>query len=554
MAYVITQRCCNDASCVAECPVDCIRPRPEDPEFTSAEMLYIDPATCIDCGACFEACPVGAVYAEDELPAQLDRYREINADWFARHPMTTDLPLPAPPARLPAHLGTLRVAIVGTGPAACYAAEHLLAAGNVEVEMFDRLPTPWGLVRHGVAPDHGQTRAVAEMFAAAIKRDAVQLHLNVTVGEHVAQAELLDSCHAVIYAVGASADRELGIPGENLPGSHSGTDFVAWYNGHPEHADFAVDLSGERAVVIGNGNVALDIARVLTADPDELARTDIADHALAALRDSRIREVVVLGRRGPAQAAYTGPEFLALAHLSGVDVIVDPADLTPGPGTAVPEGDDAARRKVALAHEYASAAVGSGRRRIRFGYRAAPTAILGTDRVTGVEYARTRVRQTADGVVADLTEDRAHIEASLVLRATGYRGVPVPDVPFDPERGIVPNAAGRVLDAPGGRPVPGLYVTGWIKRGARGVIGSNRGDSAETVQALLADFHAGLLPTPAGDRTALTALIRTRQPDVVDRTAWQDIDRAERAAGAATGRPRVKLTSVEALLATARRG
>jgi len=554
MAYVITQRCCNDASCVSECPVDCIRPRPDDPEFTSAEMLYIDPDTCIDCGACFEACPVGAIYAEEDLPEHLTRYTQLNADWFARNPIDGDILMPTALNRLPADLGTLRVAIIGTGPAACYAAEHLLAAGNVEVEMFDRLPTPWGLVRHGVAPDHGQTRAVADMFAAATKRDAVQMHLNVTVGEHISQAELFDSCHAVIYAVGASTDRALGIPGEDLPGSHAGTDFVGWYNGHPDYADRVFDLSGERAVVIGNGNVALDIARVLTADPEDLARTDIADHALAALRESRIREVVVMGRRGPAQGAYTSPEFLALAHLSGVDVIIDPADLTDGPGVSASEDDAAAQLKLTLAREYADATPTPGNRRIRFAYRGAPTAVIGDERAEGLEYAHTRLEETPDGVVAHPTEQRATLDATLVLRAVGYRGVPVADVPFDSARGTVPNAAGRVLDAPGGTPVTGLYVTGWIKRGARGVIGSNRVDSTETVQALLDDFRAGRLGTPPADRAVLTALVRQRQPDVVDRTAWQAIDRAERAAGAAAGRPRVKLCGVEDLLATARRG
>lgn len=554
MAYVITQRCCNDASCVSECPVDCIRPRPDDPEFTSAEMLYIDPDTCIDCGACFEACPVGAIYAEEDLPEHLTRYTQLNADWFARTPIDDAMLMPTPPNRLPAKLGTLRVAIVGTGPAACYAAEQLLAAGNVEVEMFDRLPAPWGLVRHGVAPDHGQTRAVADMFAAATKRDAVQMHLNVTVGEHISQTELFDSCHAVIYAVGASTDRALGIPGEDLPGSHPGTDFVGWYNGHPDFTDRVFDLSGERAVVIGNGNVALDIARVLTADPDDLARTDIADHALTALRESRIREVVVLGRRGPAQAAYTSPEFLALAHMPGVDVIIDPADLVDGPGAMAGHDDAAAQLKLTLAREYAESAPTAGRRRIRFVYQAAPTEVLGEQRVERLAYSRTRLTETPNGVLAHPTEEGGTLDATLVLRAVGYRGVPVPDVPFDDERGTVPNAAGRVLDAPGGAPVPGVYVTGWIKRGARGVIGSNRVDSAETVQALLDDFRAGRLGTPSTDRTALTALVRQRQPDVVDRTAWQAIDRAERAAGAAAGRPRVKLSSVEDLLATARRG
>ncbi len=550
MAYVITQRCCNDASCVAECPVDCIRPRPEDPEFASAEMLYIDPETCIDCGACFEACPVGAIYAEDELSPKLERFTEVNAAYFQRHPLESDLVAPAKMPRLPAGDGPLRVAIVGSGPSACYAAEQLLSLGAVEVEMFDRLPTPWGLVRYGVAPDHAETRGVTDMFAAAFKRDAIAWHLNVEIGVHLSHAELMSAHHAVIYAVGASADRRLGVAGEDLPGSHAATDFVAWYNGHPDHAAREFDLSGERAVVIGNGNVALDIARVLTMDPEVLAGTDIADHALAALRHSGIREVVVLGRRGPAQAAYTSAELMALAHLDGVDVVVDPTELDGHDGADLAH---ATALKMALAAEYAAKPVSADNKRIVLRYCASPTEIVGDGRVEALRFTRNELVTGADGsVVARATDETGELPASLVIRSVGYKGRPVPDLPFDEHRGVVPNAAGRVLD--GETALPGVYATGWIKRGPRGVIGSNRVDSQETVNALVADFLAGALPAPERDREALTALIRERQPDVVDRAGWQVLDTAERAAGAAAGRPRVKLTSVEALLATARRG
>ncbi|MFC8047148.1 FAD-dependent oxidoreductase [Nocardia sp. NPDC057353] len=535
MAYVITQRCCNDASCVSECPVDCIRPRPEDPEFATAEMLYIDPDTCIDCGACFEACPVGAVYAEEDLPPALARYPEINAGYFQRHPLETDLAPAAAPRRLPRDREPLRVAIVGTGPAACYAAEQLLGTGRVEVEMFDRLPTPWGLVRYGVAPDHSETRGVADMFTAAFKRDALRMHLNTEIGTHLTHDDLLAHCHAVLYAVGASADRRLGIPGEELPGSHAGTDFVAWYNGHPDHAGHTFDLSGEHAVVVGNGNVALDIARVLTADPEYLARTDIADHALEALRHSNIREVTVLARRGPLEAAYTAAEFLALRHLPGVDVILDPTDLAD-----LTADGHAPEWKLRLAREYAERPRTEGNRRIRFAFHAAPVELGGADRVQTLTTART---EQVDGRTS-ITDQRTTLEASLVLRAIGYRGRPVPGLPFDDAAGIVPNDGGRVA--------PGVYVSGWIKRGPRGVIGSNRADAAETVGALLDDFIAGSLTTPAADRDALAELVRQRNPDVVDRAGWQTLDQAERTRGAAQGRPRVKIASVEQLLATAR--
>ncbi|MGW0180730.1 FAD-dependent oxidoreductase [Nocardia sp. NPDC003345] len=557
MAYVITQRCCNDASCVAECPVDCIRPRPEDPQFATAEMLYIDPDTCIDCGACYEACPVDAIYAEEDLPPYLDGFRAVNAGYFERHPLEPDMSPPAPVQRLAKDLGTLRVAVVGTGPAACYAAEQLVGVGAVEVEMFDRLPTPWGLARYGVAPDHAQTRGVTEMFAAAFKRDSLQMYLNTEVGTHITHAELRESVHAVIYAVGAPSDRRLDIPGEELPGSHSATEFVAWYNGNPDYADRRFDLSGERAVIVGNGNVALDIARVLTMDPEELARTDIADHALAALRDSAIREVVILGRRGLLQAAYSAPEFRALGRLDGVDIVVDPADVVlDAAGQAFLDGPDSAYElglKIAAAGEYAARPPRDGYKRIRFQYCVSPTEITGGDRVRSVRWVRNELTGPAGSPSARPGTETGELDASLVVRAVGYRGQPIPGLPFDEQRGVLPTESGRVVDE-SGAPVPGVYAAGWIKRGPRGVIGSNRADAAETVTALLDDFRSGALTAPVRDRTALAGLVRERQPDVVDRTAWQAVDRAERAAGSAAGRPRVKLATVEQLLATARKG
>ncbi|MEU1208717.1 4Fe-4S binding protein [Nocardia sp. NPDC005825] len=534
MAYVITQRCCNDATCIAECPVDCIRPTPDDPDFAAAEMLYIDPDTCIDCGACADSCPVQAIFPEDELTAPLARYRDINAEYFELHPLEPDVNPLAADLRPPRGSGTLRVAIVGAGPSACYAAQDLLGRGDVHVDMFDRLPTPWGLVRAGVAPDHADTKAVTDSFAAAFRRDNFRFHLNVEVGEHISHEELLAHHHAVIYAVGAATDRRLGIPGEDLPGSHSATEFVAWYNGHPEYADREFDLSGERAVIIGNGNVALDVARILTADPERLATTDIADHALEALRHSAVREVVLLGRRGPAQAAYTSPEFLALGHLPGVDVVIDPADLEPSVAL-----------KVRLAHEYAQRPATPGNRRIVFRYLASPVALTGADRVEALEVTRNRLVPSEAGTVAEPTGATETLATGFVLRSIGYRGEPVPALPFDDERGIVPNDRGGVA--------PRVYVTGWIKRGARGVIGTNKIDAKETVDQLVADFISGALPTPLHDRNALTELVRQRRPEVVDRDGWTAIDTAERGAGRAAGRPRVKFTSTAELIRTAER-
>ncbi|MBF6330437.1 FAD-dependent oxidoreductase [Nocardia transvalensis] len=554
MAYVITQRCCNDASCVPECPVDCIRPTPEQPEFATTEQLYIDPDTCIDCGACVDACPVEAIFSEDDLTASLARFRDINATYFERHPLESNFDPLVTPARPPKELGTLRVAIVGAGPAACYAADELLRRADVEVEMFDRLPTPWGLVRAGVAPDHPGTKTVSNMFESAFRRDTLQYHLNVEVGKHISHEELLAHHHAVIYAVGASTDRRLGVPGEDLPGSHSATEFVAWYNGHPDYAERTFDLSGERAVIVGNGNVALDVARVLTLDPDELAKTDIADYALDALRQSAIREVVVLGRRGPLQAAYTSPEFLALGYLRGVDVVIDPAELELDPESRAllddPEVEPSLQLKYQLAREYAAQAPNPGNKRIVFRYLASPAELTGGDRVEGVRYVHNELVSENGSLVARATDRTETIPASLVLRSIGYRGQPVPDLPFDERTGIVPNEGGRVVSD--GNPLTGVYVTGWIKRGPRGVIGSNRTDAAETVDHVLVDFTSGKLTAPQGDRTDLKSLLTQRQPDLVDREGWKAIDTAERTAGRSSGRPRVKYTTREDLLKASR--
>ena len=546
MAYVITQTCCNDASCVAVCPVNCIHPSPDEPGFATAEMLHIDPKTCIDCGACADACPVAAILPDDKLDPSQKRFAEINAAWYEDHPAPEGwkplVPTPAPPR----DRGTLRVAIVGAGPAACYAAQELLERSDVEVEMFDRLPTPFGLVRAGVAPDHPGTKAVTESFEWSFRREEFALHLATEIGRDITHAELLEHHHAVIYATGASSDRRLGIAGEDLPGSHAATEFVAWYNGHPDYADRTFDLSGERAVIVGNGNVALDVARILTMDVDELARTDIADHALRALRESNIREVVLLGRRGPAQAAYSNPEFLALGDLTGVDIVVDDADLELDPASARAVEEDAATAlRVRLAREYAERPVRPGHRRIVFRYLAAPSELLGDDHVTGVRVERTELVDDGGRLTARPTGRFEDLPATLVLRSIGYRGVPLPGVPFDDVRGVVPNTGGRV-DA-------GVYVTGWAKRGPSGVIGTNKGCAKETVAALLADFDSGALADPRGDRRALNRLLGQRRPDRVDLDGWKTIDAVERRAGRAQGRPRVKITDRETLVELGRR-
>ncbi|MGB7359388.1 MAG: FAD-dependent oxidoreductase [Mycobacterium sp.] len=530
MSYVITQNCCKDASCVPVCPVDCIRPAGGPGEFSGTEMLYIDPEACIDCGACMDECPVDAIHYEEDLPAHLERFRDINAAYFERHPLQ---PESTPPDKRhgPVESGSLRVAVVGAGPAACYAADELIAVDGVEVDMFERLPTPFCLVRAGVAPDHQHTKSVVNLFTSALADKRFGCHLNVEIGRHLSHQDLMDHHHAVIYAVGCSASRSLGIPGEELPGSHPASDVVGWYNGHPDHAHHRFDLSGRRAVIVGNGNVALDVARILLTPPETLAGTDIAEHALEALAHNSIEEVVILGRRGPRAAAFSVGEFLALGHLPGVDVVIDGSGLEPDP-----DDDIETAAKLDVAREYARRAPTPGNKRVVFRFGCSPTAIEGGNSAQGLQVNGSEV-----------------IETSLILRSIGYRGAPLPDLPFDEATGTVPNDRGRVTDGTGD-PVTGVYVTGWIKRGPQGVIGTNRSCAEQTVGQLLADFDAGLLRREVAARDTLRALMDRRGLSPVDWNGWRAIDTAERARGSAAARPRVKFVAVEELVTTARPG
>lgn len=554
MAFVITQRCCNDASCVEVCPVDCIRPSPDHHDFNTTEMLYIDPGACIDCGACVPACPVGAIRYEDDLPGPMERYREINAAYFERNPLDANPALFHQPHRTQTG-SRARVAIVGSGPAACYAAEELLTRLDVEVEMFDRLPTPHGLVRAGVAPDHAETKGIGAIFDSRFATDAVRLHLNVEVGKDVTHDELMRHHHAVIYAVGAFEERPLEIPGEQLPGSHPAFEFVAWYNGHPDYVDSSFDLSGERAVIVGNGNVALDAARILLLGVDELEKTDIADHALTALRSSNIREVVVLGRRGPLQAAYSSSEFLAFAYLPGVDVVVDPPevtlDLTSRALLEAPDLDPAQAFKVKLAQDYAKKPLHGHGKRVLFRYLVSPDEILGTDRVEGIRIAKNQLVAADGQLKARPTDAKQDLATSMVLRSVGFRGRPVPGLPFDEARTTIPHQKGRVIGDEG-ETLRGVYVAGWIKRGATGTIGTNKHCSRETVESLVEDFTSGRLPDPKGDRQTLNSLLTERRPNRISTEGWRAIDAAERKQGRATGRPRVKITDAGSMVEIAR--
>ena len=543
MPHVITQSCCSDGSCVYACPVNCIHPSPDEPGFATAEMLYIDPAACVDCGACVSACPVGAIAPDTRLDAKQLPFVALNAAYYPERPADEKLPPTsnlAPvidaPVVYPRAGGPLTVAIVGSGPAAMYAADELLTQHGVRVNVFERLPTPYGLVRAGVAPDHQSTKRVTKLFDRIARRRGFRFYLNVEVGSDLSHAELLAHHHAVLYAVGTPNDRRLDIEGMGLPGTGTATEMVAWINGHPEFTDLPVDLGHERVVIIGNGNVAFDVARILTTDPDALAKTDISEHALAALRDSRVSEVVISARRGPAKSAFTLPELLGLT--STCEVVLDTADHDLVLRDLTTADDPLTRNKLEILSKLGDASVPATRPRIRLAYRLTPKRILGDSRVDGIEF----------GVTG--TEEVRRLAAGTVLTSIGYRGKPIRDLPFDEAAAVVPNDGGRVVDPGSDGPVRGSYVAGWIKRGPTGFIGTNKSCAAETVHNLVADFNDGRLADPVAKPASLDKLVRSRQPAVVDAAGWKAIDAAEVSRGGEQ-RPRDKFTTIADMLAEA---
>lgn len=508
MPHVITQQCCGDASCVYACPVNCIHPAPGEPGFGTAEMLHIDPAACVDCGACVSACPVGAIVADSRLTPAQRPFAAVNAAYYPPRPPGTRLPppdalAPVPPAPRVRRSGpALTVAIVGSGPAGMYAADELLTQPRVAVNMFDRLPAPYGLLRTGVAPDHTATKAIAGLFDRISRQPGFRFHLNIDVGDlaagrHLSHEELMAHHHAVLYAVGAGRPRMLGIDGAGLPGHGSAAGTMAWINGDPGAP--APGLGHRRVVIVGNGNVALDVARLLTIDPETLSGTGISADILAALRTSGVREVLIAARRGPAESAFTLPELIGLVGPPG------------GPARVVLDGHDHAlvcrdlsRAADPLVKAKLEILAGLPARTdapavIRFAYGLTPQRIVGPGRARAVEFRR-------DGVTV-------RVAAGLVLSSLGQRGTAVPGLPFDRSAAVVPNVDGRVIDPGTGRPVPGAYVAGWIKRGPSGFIGTNKTCAMQTVAALVEDFNAGLLAGPATRSAALEALIRSRRRD-----------------------------------------
>ena len=452
-----------------------------------------------------------------------------------------------------------RVAIVGAGPAGAFAGDRLLRQrGDVQIDLFERLPTPWGLLRGGVAPDHQEIKRLDETFDQQTLGRGCRFLGNVEVGVDISHSELMRHYSAVIYATGAQTDKSLGIPGEELPGSWAATEFVAWYNGHPDYRWLEFDLSPQRAVVIGNGNVAADVTRILTLSLNELERTDVADHALAALRESRIEEVVVFGRRGPAQAAFTSSELRELGNLDGVELLVDPEEVELDPLSQRwldEEGTFTARKNVELLREFAKRKRSAGaRRRIVLRFLRSPVEIRGSDRVESIDVRRNELVRADDGAIRPRPVDREAetIECGLVLRSVGYRAVPLPEVPFDERSFVLPNDRGRVR-GPDGQPLPGVYAVGWIKRGPTGILGTNKRDAEETVSCLAEDLASGAIaPPPNAGRDQIDALLAQRKPDLVTIEGWRAIEAQEIRRGRDERRPRVKLASRDELLAAAR--
>lgn len=516
-------------------------------------MLYIDPTTCIDCGLCAEECPVDAIYRHDSLSAEMHEYVGINAEYYqGRPPLGPVEQRFTPVVEVTEHL-PMRVAVIGSGPAGCYTAIELLNIAGVEVDVYDRLPTPWGLARAGIAPDHLDTKGVTRSFEAHAGDARLRFLLNVEIGRDLSDAEHGDHYDAVIYATGASEPHALGIPGEDLRGSVSASEFVGWYNGHPDHADRTFEFNSSRAVIVGNGNVALDMARLLTIGEQALRQSDIAQYALEALRRSRIREVVVIGRRSAAQAACTSPELLALGGISEIAVKVRSKDLvlTDAENRQLAR-NVSARLRYKLFERYAALGE-TALRTIQFRFLESPLRLVGDKSVEAIVLGRNRVCDDGDEIVVQPTGLQHAIKTSLVIRSIGYRAAATPELPFDVATGLALNAAGRIMRPRDRTILPGRYVVGWIKRGSSGSIGTNKQRARQTVASLLDDLRTGHLPRPASSgRHGLDDLLKRRCPDLFAWRDWRWLDRHEQDTGRQAGRPRLKVVDAGAMVDIAR--
>jgi ferredoxin--NADP+ reductase len=449
------------------------------------------------------------------------------------------------------------VAIIGAGPAGFYTAEHLFKHSELtlEIDMFDRLPTPYGLVRAGVAPDHQKIKSVTKVFDKVAARPGFRFFGNVELGKDVTVSELRNYYHQIVYTTGAQTDRSMGIAGEDLQGSHAATEFVAWYNGHPDYRYCQFDLTQEQVAVVGVGNVAVDVARILCRTPEELAKTDIADYALEALRQSRVKEVYMLGRRGPAQAAFTTPEVKELGELADANVVVLPeeAELDPLSQAALADSSDrGTMRKVEIIQEFARRRPTGKSRKLFLRFLVSPVELIGDEagQVVAMRIVRNKLYATEAGSLRPKpTGEYEELPVGLVFRSIGYKGVPLPGVPFNESWGVIMNEAGRVIDPESGRPVVGEYTAGWIKRGPTGVIGTNKPDAAETVERMIEDWAKGLLLHPSqAEAGAVTKLISERQPYYFTYEDWLRLDELEANRGKELDRPRLKFTSVEEMV------
>tara|TARA_R100000306_G_scaffold61528_1_gene64383 strand:- start:51646 stop:55623 length:3978 start_codon:yes stop_codon:yes gene_type:complete len=559
MTYVVTQTCADSmfTNCVDVCPVDAFREGPQ--------MLFIDPDVCIECNACLSECPVRAIYPEHAVPDQMKSAIELNAVESKRHPVIRESRVPQldTPAAGPAQADsgpaapkrksttpTKRFAVVGAGPAGFYAVEEILRQlPAAEVDLFERLPTPFGLVRYGVAPDHPKIKSIAQSFDRIARSPGLRYFGNVEIGKDIGRDELLAHYDGVLYATGGSSSRKLDLPGSGLGNIFGASAFVGWYNGHPDFVNLKVDLSAETAVIIGMGNVALDVARVLTMPIEALEHTDIADHALNALRQSRVRQVCLVARRGPVQAAFTPKELRQLVELKDVRIEIAPDDLDLDAASEAELADPLnteARENLALLRTALGKAQ-SGERAIRFIFRLSPRAFEGKDQMvqnmTAVSNAL--IANAQGSVSAKATGKGQTMPAGLIINATGYEGLPIDGLGFDEQRSVIANLEGRVVagtSEASGRE----YVAGWIKRGASGVVGSNRQCALETVRHLLADQSS--LPKTDASTKDIQPLLDERKVSFVSYDDWLLLDQYEVERGRQMGRPRRKVTEVSEML------
>lgn len=552
MAYVVTASCLGDrfTKCVDVCPVDAFREGPQ--------MLYIDPLVCIDCNACLTECPVRAIYPDSAVPEPMQDYIELNARMAKEYPPITesldvDDSQAGKTAKASRAVGPARrLAVIGAGPSGFYAADEMRRQlPEATVDIFERLPTPFGLVRYGVAPDHPKIKSVAASFDKIARSPKVRFFGNVELGRDLSRDELLAHYDAVLYATGGSASRPLALPGAELGNILGASAFVGWYNGHPDCRDLQVDLSGDTAVVIGMGNVALDIARILAMPVAELERTDIADYALEALRQSKIREVCLVARRGPVQAAFTPKELRQLLDTQGVDILVEADDLQLDAASAAELAEPLnteARHNLSLLQE-AQARPRLGDRAIRFVFKASPSGFAGADnRVVAMQGVHNSLQDNGRGSVSAQASDRQfRFDASLVLNATGYQGVAIAGVAFDERRGVIANDNGRVL-AGQGEVSAKEYAAGWIKRGASGVIGSNKQCAVDSVGRLVADLAEAPAPLAPGQTPDVLALLEARGIEFVSFDDWTLLDAHECEQGEPQGRPRRKVVDVAHML------